>query len=76
MNPDFTFAYAFGKLIATEGQLISNPSFIAIDNQGSVYVINDRKFVQKFSSEGKFICQIGGFGSGPGQLHSPTGELQ
>ena len=70
LNPDLTFSYSFGSKGSAEGQF-SSPRFIAIDNQGLVYV-SDRSndCIQVFTSEGKYISQFGIHGSGP---QAPTG---
>lgn len=69
----FFFITQFGSEVTAPGEL-NNPSGIAIDGAGDVYVAdteNDR--VQKFDSKGKFILQFGGTGDAPGQFFSPQG---
>jgi DNA-binding beta-propeller fold protein YncE len=47
---------------------------IAVDQQGNVYVAdNVNKRIQKFDSNGSFLLQWGGEGSGDGQFRSPIG---
>ena len=71
LNPDLT-SHSFGKEGSANGQF-NNPCDIAIDSQGLVYVADGGNHrIQKFTSNGKFVAQIGTFGSGPGQLNWPS----
>jgi len=57
------------------GQLL-NPLGISTDLEGNIYIAdtgNDR--IQKFSSEGKYLKQTGGFGWDNGQFNRPTDIL-
>jgi tripartite motif-containing protein 71 len=76
-SSSFTTSYHFvnqwGSSGSGDGQF-SNPSGIAIDSSGNVYVAdsnNDR--VQKFDSNGFFIKKWGSSGSGDGQFSNPSG---
>ena len=72
LNPDLTFSYSFGSYGSAKGQF-GFPRFIAIDNQGFVYVSdwgNNR--IQVFTSNGKYIST---FGFGAGQLQYPIGLI-
>jgi DNA-binding beta-propeller fold protein YncE len=76
-SSSFTTSYHFvnqwGSSGSGDGQF-SNPSGIAIDSSGNVYVSdsnNDR--VQKFDSNGFFIKKWGSSGSGDGQFSNPHG---
>ena len=72
LNPDLTFSYSFGSKGSANGQF-KYPRFIAIDNQGSLYVSdwgNNR--IQVFTSEGKYVST---FGFGAGQLQHPIGLI-
>jgi sugar lactone lactonase YvrE len=69
-----------GTLISNWGSFgsgnkqFSNPSGVAVDNSGNVYVAdtgNNR--IQKFSNNGTYITQWGTLGSGNGQFNMPTG---
>ena len=74
MNPDLTFSYSFGSEPGSAEGQFKYPHFIAIDNQGLVYVGDSgNNRIQVFTSEGKYISQFGTRGSGPGQLKCPTG---
>ena len=47
---------------------------IAVDADGDVYVVDyGSSRVQKFTADGALITQWGGFGTGDGQLSSPSG---
>jgi len=47
---------------------------IALDNQGLLHVADTfQGFVKVFDQQGTFLTTIGGFGTGVGQLRSPTG---
>ncbi|NOY77178.1 MAG: hypothetical protein GXO76_04845 [Calditrichaeota bacterium] len=64
-------AYKISRAGSKVGELL-NPQGLAVDPAGNVYVVdtgNNR--LQKFSSEGKFLTQIGGLGSGSQQFDSP-----
>jgi tripartite motif-containing protein 71 len=52
--------------IATEGDENYNPKYIYVTDQG-----NHR--VQAFTKSGEFVRAFGSYGSGPGQLRSPSG---
>ena len=72
LNPDLTFSHSYGSEGSAEGQF-KYPRFIAIDNQGLVYVSDRNNRIQVFTSEAKYISQFGTHGSYPGQLQSPAG---
>ena len=45
-----------------------------MDNEGFVYVADcGNHRIQKFTSEGQFVCSFGIVGSQPGQLYHPAG---
>ncbi len=50
-----------------------SPESVAFDTSGNMYVGDERNnIVQKFDPSGNYVSQFGGFGSGDGQLWSPT----
>ncbi|RKY37426.1 MAG: hypothetical protein DRP78_01120 [Candidatus Omnitrophota bacterium] len=64
--------FKIGKRGKKYGEFI-NPTKIAVDNRGNVYVVdkgNNR--IQKFDSNGNYICQAGGTrGKGLGEFYQP-----
>ena len=51
-----------------ETSQFDNPSDVAVDVDGNLYVLNYGGQILKFTSDWKFITQFGEFGSNPGQL--------
>ena len=52
----------------------SNPGYIAkmeLDQNGNIFVFDPRQGVLKYEANGKFDCQIGQRGRGPGEYISP-----
>ena len=65
-----------GKLLATLGQepgRIGRPSGLAEARDGTIYVVDNRGSVLKFSASGKLLLQWGSTGSGPGQFANALG---
>lgn len=59
--------------IVTPGYF-SHPQFIAVDDDGNIYVSDlGNKRIQKFSSDGKFVSQWGKSGTQSGEFHYPSG---
>lgn len=73
------FITMWGTFGATDGTLGTpgvfwGPRAIAIDAEGNLYVTDTgNKRVQKFSPDGEFLGQWGGFGTSPGQFNEPVG---
>ena len=52
----------------------SNPKYVAVDSNGSVYVTDlGNKRVQKFNGDGEFLTEWGNSGSLPGEFNAPAG---
>ncbi|MGE0537434.1 MAG: NHL repeat-containing protein [Pirellulales bacterium] len=49
------------------------PLAVAIDYKDRVWVSSTNHFVQQFTSQGRFICRVGGEGTEPGQFKLPHG---
>ena len=63
----------FGRLGSKQGE-IYYPTDLALDNEGFVYVADHYNHcIQKFTSEGQFVCSFGTKGSQPGKLYHPSG---
>ena len=68
-----TFIDKFGEPGSGNGQF-DFPAGIAVDQFGSVYVVDTRnKRVQRFSADGGYVGQFGSPGSGDGQFTVPLG---
>ncbi|MCS7286371.1 MAG: TIGR03663 family protein [Anaerolineae bacterium] len=73
------FITSWGHFVNTEGKLgqpgaFWGPRTIAIDRQGNLYVADTgNKRIQKFSPEGLFLGQWGGFGTQEGFFDEPVG---
>jgi hypothetical protein len=54
----------------TEGESFQNPSDVAWDSQGNIYVADGltRGRIAKYDPEGRFVTNFGGDGDGPGQF--------
>lgn len=58
----------------SEGGLFNYPATVAVDDEGSVYVVDVLNFrVQKFDAHGRFLLAFGQFGVTPGDLFRPKG---
>ena len=59
----------------TEGESFQQPSDVAWDSQGNIYVADGltRGRIAKYDSEGRFVTNLGGDGSGPGQFTGISG---
>jgi DNA-binding beta-propeller fold protein YncE len=56
------------------GGQFDRPTGVAVDSGGKVYVADTNNHrVQKFTSTGAFLSQLGAFGGGGGQFNQPTG---
>ena len=71
---DYDHISEWGSFGIAEPGHFSHPQFIAVGEDGSIYV-NDlgNKRVQKFSSDGQYITQWGNSGKQSGEFHYPSG---
>jgi len=71
---DYDYISEWGSFGIVESGHFSHPQFIAVDDDGSIYISDlGNKRVQKFSSEGEYITQWGNSGKQPGEFHYPSG---
>jgi DNA-binding beta-propeller fold protein YncE len=62
------------ELVGWYGQSLDNKPYLAVDDQGSVYVSDPEGYrILEFTDSGEFIRYWGRFGSGPDQFNLPTG---
>ena len=77
--PDGQQAGAWGHYASTNGELGEQGVFwgaraLAVNSQGDIYVTDTgNKRIQKFSPDGQFLGQWGGYGVEPGQFDEPVG---
>jgi uncharacterized protein (TIGR03663 family) len=79
-NASFEFLKAWGGPFLDVGQRepepleLFGPRALALDAEGNVWVTDTgNKRILKFDSDGNFLAQYGGAGSGPGQFEEPVG---
>jgi len=60
---------------APEGESFRNPTDVAWDSQGNIYVTDgiDGSRIAKYQPDGRFITNFGGDGDGPGQFNGIRG---
>ncbi|MBL8207217.1 MAG: VCBS repeat-containing protein [Blastocatellia bacterium] len=66
------FLLAWGSLGSGNGQF-TQPSGVAVDRAGNVYVSDNNSRIQKFDSYGNFLLKWGSQGAGIGQFRDPYG---
>jgi hypothetical protein len=70
-TPELTFG---GTAFADEDGKFFNPTGVAVDGSGNVYVVDQGTYrVQKFDNAGNYITKWGSFGSGNGQFSALYG---
>ncbi|MFO7605240.1 MAG: 6-bladed beta-propeller [Desulfurivibrionaceae bacterium] len=67
---DGNFLFKWGGQGTADGQF-SNPSAVAVDQGGQVYVADQSNRIQVFDLDGNFLFKWGGSGSGAGQFTKP-----
>jgi len=71
---DYDFISEWGSFGIAESGHFSYPQFIAVGDDGSIYVSDlGNKRVQKFSSNGEYISAWGNSGKQSGEFHYPSG---
>ncbi len=71
---DYDFISEWGSFGIAQSGHFSYPQFIAVGDDGSIYVSDlGNKRVQKFSSNGEYISEWGNSGKQPGEFHYPSG---
>jgi len=71
---DYDFISEWGSFGIAQSGHFSYPQFIAVGDDGSIYVSDlGNKRVQKFSSNGEYITEWGNSGKQSGEFHYPSG---
>jgi len=71
---DYDLLYKWGKYGPTEPSNFAFPQFIAVGEDGSIYVSDfGNKRIQKFSSSGEYVTHWGNSGKQLGDFYNPTG---
>ena len=71
---DYDYLSEWGSFGIVEPGHFSHPQFIAVDDEGNVYVSDlGNKRVQKLSSDGQYITEWGKSGTASGEFHYPSG---
>lgn len=71
---DYDLLYEWGKYGPTEPSSFAHPQFIAVGEDGSIYVSDfGNKRIQKFSSSGEYLTHWGHSGKQLGDFYNPTG---
>ncbi len=71
---DYDFLSEWGSFGIAQPGYFSYPQFIAVGDDGSIYVSDlGNKRVQKFSSNGEYITEWGKSGKQSGEFHYPSG---
>lgn len=71
---DYDLLYKWGKYGPTEPSNFVFPQFIAVGEDGSIYVSDfGNKRIQKFSSTGEYVTHWGNSGKQLGDFYNPTG---
>jgi len=71
---DYDLLYKWGKYGPTEPSHFVYPQFIAVGEDGSIYISDfGNKRVQKFSSTGEYMSHWGNSGKQLGNFYNPTG---
>jgi len=72
-TPDHRYASEWGGYSMSNDGEFFRPQYVAIDDDGNVYVTDLSSRVQKFTSDGIFLKSWGSMGPADGQFGSPSG---
>ena len=71
---DYDLLHKWGEYGPTEPYHFSHPQFVAVGDDGSIYVTDfGNKRIQKFSSTGEYVTHWGNSGKQLGDFYNPTG---
>ena len=71
---DYDLLYKWGKYGPTEPSSFAHPQYIAVGDDGSIYVSDfGNKRIQKFSSNGEYLTHWGNSGKQFGDFYNPSG---
>ena len=71
---DYDPLHKWGKYGPTEAGHFVHPQFVAVGEDGSIYVTDfGNKRIQKFSSSGEYVTHWGNSGKDLGNFYNPTG---
>ena len=73
-SEDYDLLHKWGKYGPTEPNSFAYPQFIAVGEDGSIYVSDfGNKRIQKFSSSGEYLTHWGNSGKQLGDFYNPSG---
>ncbi len=73
-SEDYDLLHKWGKYGPTEPNSFAHPQYIAVGDDGSIYVSDfGNKRIQKFSSSGEYLTHWGNGGKQLGDFYNPSG---
>ncbi|MCV0401840.1 MAG: 6-bladed beta-propeller [Nitrosopumilus sp.] len=71
---DYDLLHKWGEYGPTEPSNFAHPQFVAVGDDGSIYVTDfGNKRIQKFSSTGEYVTHWGNSGKQLGDIYNPSG---